>query len=238
VLVEIPIALRLEGAERVAAAAAASDRVLALCHPMRFHPERAALRRRVMAGAEHVVQIAGRFFIHRFENVGATGYARSWTDNLLWHHFCHFVDMGLDLVGDVPIRRVESHYAALHPKTGTPMDAVVLVETEADQSLLVHGTYRAAFRLYDSLVVTDRDTYEDDILAATWRTRDGTTPMPSEQAICALVIDDFLDAIAEGRQPRAPAASVLPAMRVLQAVQDDWDARYGNQPIPGRELAG
>jgi hypothetical protein len=30
--------------------------------------------------------------------------------------------------------------------------------------------------------------------------------------------------------------SVLPAMRVLQAVQDDWDRRWGAQEIPGRPL--
>jgi hypothetical protein len=29
---------------------------------------------------------------------------------------------------------------------------------------------------------------------------------------------------------------VLPAMRVLQAVQDEWDRRYGVQSIPGRPL--
>ncbi|MFW5835271.1 MAG: gfo/Idh/MocA family oxidoreductase, partial [Pseudomonadota bacterium] len=69
-------------------------------------------------------------------------------------------------------------------------------------------------------------------------TRDGTTSMPSEQAICALVVDDFLAALIEGCPPRTPAASVLPAMRVLQAVQDEWDAHYGSQPIPGRTRRG
>lgn len=31
-------------------------------------------------------------------------------------------------------------------------------------------------------------------------------------------------------------ASVLPAMRVLQAVQESWDARHGARSIPGRPL--
>ena len=40
----------------------------------------------------------GRFFIHRLDNVGATGLQRSWTDNLLWHHTTHLIDFGLWVV--------------------------------------------------------------------------------------------------------------------------------------------
>jgi 2-hydroxy-4-carboxymuconate semialdehyde hemiacetal dehydrogenase len=40
----------------------------------------------------------------------------------------------------------------------------------------------------------------------------------------------------EGRPPLASGPSVLPAMRVLQAVQAQWDAQYGAGPIPGRDL--
>ena len=47
-------------------------------------------------------------------NVGATGYRRSWTDNILWHHFCHFVDLGMYLFDGAPIRRVQSHYGPCH----------------------------------------------------------------------------------------------------------------------------
>ena len=43
-------------------------------------------------------------------------------------------------------------------------------------------------------------------------------------------------AVREGRPPRASGPAVLPAMRVLQTVQDEWDARYGAQSIPGRPL--
>ena len=64
----------------------------------------------------------------------------------------------------------------------------------------------------------------------------GATPIEGEQDNCARVIFDFLDAIKEGRPPIASGPSVLPAMRVLQAVQDDWDRQYGAQSIPGRPL--
>jgi 2-hydroxy-4-carboxymuconate semialdehyde hemiacetal dehydrogenase len=235
-LIEIPIAMSLAGAERVVAAGEASGKVYGLSHPMRFRREHEALLARIRAGEEKIRHLAGRFFIERLENVGATGHRRSWTDNILWHHFCHFVDLGMHLFDGAPVRRVQGHYGPCHSVTGIPMECVVLVETEADQSLLVHGSYHAAYRLYDGLVVTDRDTYLCDILAGTLRTAQGERPIEGEQANAARVVFDFVDAVREGRPPRVSGPSVLPAMRVLQAVQDGWDARFGARPIPGRPL--
>jgi 2-hydroxy-4-carboxymuconate semialdehyde hemiacetal dehydrogenase len=236
-LIEIPIAMSLAGAERVVAAGEKSGKVYGLCHPMRFRREREQLLERTRAEEEKIRHIAGRFFIKRLINIGATGYQRSWTDNILWHHFCHFVDLGMYLFDGTPIRRVQSHLGPLHPQTGIPMECVVLVETEAEQSLLVHGSYHATYRFYDKLIVTDRDTYFYDILAGTLRTEANTVPIESEQENCARVIFDFIDAVRENRPPRASGPSVLPAMRVLQSVQDEWDQRYGAQSISGRPLA-
>ncbi len=235
-LIEIPVAMSLAGAERVVAAGERSGKAYGLSHPMRFRREREALRARVAAGEERIRHVAGRFFIPRLVNIGATGYRRSWSDNILWHHFCHFVDLGLFLFDFAPIRRVQGHLGPLHDATGIPMECVVLVETEDDRTLLVHGSYHASFRFYDKLIVTDRDTYFYDTLAATLRTREGTAPMESEQDNAARIVRDFVAAVREGRQPLASGPSVLPAMRVLQAMQDEWDARFGAQSIPGRLL--
>ncbi len=235
-LIEIPIAMSLAGAERVVAAGERSGKTYGLSHPMRFRREREALRARVAAGEERIRHIAGRFFIPRLVNVGATGYRRSWSDNILWHHFCHFVDLGLFLFDFAPVRRVQSHLGPLHGTTGIPMECVVLAETEDGRTLLVHGSYHASFRIYDKLIVTDRDTYLFDTLAATVRTREGTAPMDGEQDNAARIVRDFVDAVRDGRPPLASGPSVLPAMRVLQAVQDEWDARFGARSIPGRPL--
>ncbi len=235
-LIEIPVAMSLAGAERVVAAGARSRKIYGLCHPMRFRREREALRARVRAGDEEIRHIAGRFFIKRLVNIGATGYRRSWIDNILWHHFCHFVDLAMFLFDGAPVRRVQSHLGPCHETTGIPMECVVLVETESDQSFMVHGSYHATYRFYDKLIVTNRETYFYDILAGTLRTEAGLADIESEQENCARVIFDFIDAARTGRQPLAAGPSVLPAMRVLQKVQDDWDARYGARSIPGRPM--
>ena len=237
-LLEIPIAMYLAEAEHIVERARAAGVMLAMVHPMRFRPERAPLRERIAAGEEHIHRIEGRFFIHRLVNVGATGYRRSWIDNLLWHHSCHLVDLGLWMLAleGSPIRRVYSHMPPIEPRTGIPMELTLSVETEADQVLSVTGSYYCAERLYDTLVVTDRDSYRIDILAATQTTRDGPRPILPEQDNCALVTRDFIDAVQGGREPHVPAASVLPAMRVLQQAQDQWDAVHGAQVLPGRPV--
>jgi 2-hydroxy-4-carboxymuconate semialdehyde hemiacetal dehydrogenase len=235
-LIEIPIAMNLKAAERVVAAGERSGKVYGLSHPMRFRRERAALLERTRAGAEKIRHIAGRFFIKRLVNVGATGYKRSWIDNILWHHFCHFVDLGIYLFDGTPIRRVQSSMGKCHEVTGIPMECTVLIETEADQTLLVHGSYHAAYRFYDKLIVTDRDTYFYDILAGTLKTSAGTAAIEAEQANAAHIITDFLDAVRTGRPPLASGPAVLPAIRVLQQVQDSWDAIHGARSIPGRPL--
>lgn len=235
-LLEIPMAMSLKGAERVVTAAKKAGKTFGMSHPMRFRREREALRARVQAGEENIRHIAGRFFIKRLVNVGATGYQRSWIDNILWHHFCHFVDLGLYLFEGTPIRSIQSSMGQLHPKTGIPMECVVLLETEKDQTLLVHGSYHATYRFYDKLIVTDRETYFFDILAGTLKTSEGTKEIEAEQANCVHIVTDFLDAVRNGRAPKADGTSVLPAMGVLQVVQDNWDKKYGARSIPGRPL--
>ena len=60
------------------------------------------------------------------------------------------------------------------PRTGIPMEVVLLIETEADQSLLCSGSYYSRERIYDTMIVTDRDSYRLNILESTLTTGAGT----------------------------------------------------------------
>jgi 2-hydroxy-4-carboxymuconate semialdehyde hemiacetal dehydrogenase len=242
-LVEIPIAMTLRGAEEVVATARERGVTLAVSHPMRFRAEHAGVARRVAAGEERISQTHGRFYIHRLQNVGATGLQRSWTDNILWHHSTHLVDIGLWLVsgGDMStaeqrIQHIHSFYPRVEPRTGIPMEIAIVVETYDEQSVIVTGSYYAAWRIYDVLSVTDRDMYRVDELTSTLTTRDGDRPIPSEQENAELIAPDFVTAVAAGREPLVPGWSVLPTMRVLNRVQENWDAEHGKQPLPGRPV--
>jgi 2-hydroxy-4-carboxymuconate semialdehyde hemiacetal dehydrogenase len=116
------------------------------------------------------------------------------------------------------------------------MEVVLLVETEADQSLLCSGSYYSRERLYDTMIVTDRDSYRLQILENTLTTGAGTRRIESEQENCARCTVDFVTALAEGRAPSVTGRSVLPTMRILQDAQDRWDAVHGHRSLPGRPL--
>jgi 2-hydroxy-4-carboxymuconate semialdehyde hemiacetal dehydrogenase len=242
-LVEIPIAMNLEGAERVVATAKERGLTLGVVHPMRFREERLPVAERVRRGEERVTHVHGRFFIHRLQNVGATGLKRSWTDNILWHHTTHLIDFGLWMVsgGDMAtaddrIRNVYSFYPPVEPRTGIPMELVLVVETTDDQSVVCTGSYYSTQRIYDVLVVSDRDSYYVDELRSTLTTSEGERQIPTEQENAELIAPDFVEAVKEGRDPAVPGWSVLPAMRVLHRAQENWDARYGKQVLPGRSV--
>ena len=235
-LVEIPIAMNLDGAERVVAAAREKGLTLGVVHPMRFRQERLPIIERIHRGVERVSHVQGRFFINRLANVGATGLQRSWTDNLLWHHTTHLIDFGLWMVsgGDMAtaddrIRNVYSAYPPIDPRTGIPMELVLVVETHDDQTIACTGSYYSGEYIYDTLAVTDRDSYRVNERRSTMFTSAGKKQIASEQENAELIAPDFVKAIQEGREPAVPGWSVLPAMRVLHQVQSNWDAKHGAQ---------
>ncbi len=234
-LLEIPIAMTLEESEAVVAAAEAEGVTFGLCHPMRLQPEYDPIRVASLTGANPIRHVAGRFFIHRLSNVGATGYHRSWTDNILWHHFTHFVDLGLWLF-DFEGELAYSFLGPVHERTGIPMECILSIETRRNQTLLVSGSYHSRERVYDSLIVTDRESFRLDILRNQMVTGDGPAEVATEKDNLALVTRDFVAAVRDGREPAVPGRSVLPAMRILDAAQRRWDAQYGRQSLPGRKL--
>lgn len=232
-LVEIPLAMKLADGERIVEMATRRGLMLGVVHPLRVRPELVALRRRIEAGEEHVRHIGGRFFIHRLENVGATGYRRSWTDNLLWHHMAHLVDVGVWVLGS-SVTRVDGFMPSADPLTGTPMEVCILVETDLGQSLVCTGSYYGRERIFDLLVITDRDSYRLDVFQSELTTGARRIPIASEEENCALVTRDFVEAVLEAREPRIPGTSVLPAMRILESVQRESDRLHGEQALPGR----
>jgi len=243
-LVEIPLAMTLSAAEAIVAAAEEAGITLGVSHPMRFRVERTAVLARIQAGEELPRHVHGRFFIHRLVNIGATGIKRSWIDNILWHHTTHLVDFGLWLLGKgdpeagyAQIRKIQSFMPGLDPNTGIPMEIALLIETHQDQSILATGSYYARQRIYDTLVVTDRDSYHLDELTATLTTGAGAQPATTEHENAWAIARDFTDALREGRAPLVTGRSVLPVLRVLDQVQAQWDSQHGGaQSIPGRPL--
>jgi 2-hydroxy-4-carboxymuconate semialdehyde hemiacetal dehydrogenase len=236
VLVEIPLALDLAAAEALVELAARRGVQLGVVHPLRVRPDLVGLRARIVAGEERLQLISGRFLIHRLANVGSTGYERSWTDNLLWHHMAHLVDAGL-WIANAPATGVDSHMPPVDPRTGIPMDAALIVHLGAAAALIVVGSYGSHERVFELMVVTDSDSYRLDVLGDALTTSAGSVAIEAEGVNCARVTRDFAVAIASGSRPSVTGLDVLPAMRALEEAQVAWDVTHGPQSLPGRPLA-
>jgi 2-hydroxy-4-carboxymuconate semialdehyde hemiacetal dehydrogenase len=165
--------------------------------------------------------------------MGATGYRRSWTDNLLWHHLGHLVDFALWMSGAEPAK-VSGAMSPPDERTGTPMNAAILIETGDNRLLTIVGSYAGHDAICDTMVLTDRETYRIDAMANRLTVGDRTVQLQTEEADCAAALRDFLAAVRHDREPDIPGRSALPMMAALQQIQDEWDRRYGARPVPGR----
>ena len=228
VLIEIPVAMSLAGARRVAETARRSGRVAMVAHTHRYHPGVRVAKAEIDAGTLTPHSITARYMFLRRENVGASGYRRSWTDNLLWHHGCHAVDTALWLVG-ATAGAVETTSIVALPDAhlGAPLDLALVMRTATDRLVSVSMSYNSHLSRYDYVVVGNEDTIEirDGVL------RDRFTTGPVEAARenpgpSPVVRQDreFVDAIREGRSAAISPDDVLPAMEALQVAQDAADA--------------
>src|ERR1700682_3033239 len=100
VQVEIPMSLNLPDARRIADAATRSGKICMVTHTRRFSSPHREIRRRIQNGSFHLQHmVVGTYFFRR-TNLNMHGHARSWVDNLLWHHGCHSVDLAYWVLGE------------------------------------------------------------------------------------------------------------------------------------------
>ena len=217
VIVEIPVALSLAQAARVARVAAELKRRVQVCHTMRSFSAIREVRRRVTDGQLHLSHIAGFFAIPRRHNQSWAG-QRSWIDNLLWHHGCHQVDAAMWVLGVERVRQIGALIGRAHKKFGMAMDVSIHFRTEARQLVTQALTYNAdelcwELRFFgDEEVLTFRngrlfnEKKEDVVPQASW-----LDLIPQNRQMLA--------AIREGDPSDYDIESVLPAMEVLQQAQ-------------------
>ena len=242
-LVEIPIAMNLAGAEAVVTAARERGLTLGVVHPMRFRRERLPVVDRIHRAEERVSHVQGRFFIHRLANVGATGLQRSWTDNLLWHHTTHLVDFGLWMVSggdmataDARIRNIHSVYPPIEPRTGIPMELALVVETHDDQTIVTTGSYYSGEYIYDTLAVTDRDSYRVNERRSTLHTRKGKQDIASEKENAELIAPESSGPSARAANRPCRGGPGCPRCGCWTGCSPTGTPRHGAQLIPGRPV--
>jgi len=221
VQVEIPLCDRIDDGRAVVAVQRETGLVAMCGHTRRFNPSHQWIHERIGASEFTIQHLDVQTFFFRRTNTNARGEPRSWTDNLLWHHAAHTVDLFLYQTGS---RVVEAHAieGPIHPELGIAMDMSIQLKAEngALCSLALSfnnegplgtffryigdtGTYIAR---YDDLV----DGYDDPIdLSGVAMSSNGIELQDRE----------FFDAIREGRQPNSSVSDVLPAYEILHDLE-------------------
>ena len=237
VLVEIPLAMSYVEGRGLAESARRKGLTLMVAHTHRYQGAMRRAQELIGAGRLALHSVVARYMFLRRENVGASGYVRSWTDNLLWHHGQHATDtvlwfLGVDQPGQT---EVSAMLAPPDPHLGIPLDLSLLLRTTrgnqpAGQERLgtVAMSYNSHVSLYDYVLIGEEDTLviEQGVL----RNREGVLYDPRADGAggrdSGLLQDrEFFAAIREGRPPAISAESVLPALEVLQQAQDAYDRR-------------
>ena len=223
VLVEIPLAMSYTEGRALADLAREKGRVLMVAHTHRYRSVAQEAKRKVTSGALTLHHVVSRYVFLRRENRDLTGRARSWTDNLLWHHGCHAVDLSLWLLGvtEVSGLTVTSQVALPDQAMGAPLDLSILVRTAQDQLVSVNMSYNSHIDLYDYLLIGREESF---VLPGS-----GPDPVPGFPTQDR----DFLAAVRGEIEAPISAESVLPALWVLQQAQDQYDAWTRTRTQPG-----
>lgn len=231
VLCEIPAGLGLAAAAEVVQVAAAADRRAAVGHTLRFWAPHRRVRAAVESGELRIRHVIGHSLRLRQRDVGWTGRARDWTDSVLWHQGGHLVDAALWFLDATDVEVLGTGGPAW-PGNGRQMDVgAVLVAPSGDLATL-SLSYHSRVALDDFLLIAEDRT---------WALRDGRllegddvlVDSPGADATQERAIEaqdrEFLSAIDSGRRPDVVVADVLPAMRVLQSLEN---ARATRSPTP------
>ncbi len=225
VLVEIPLADSWSDAHDVARVAASVKRVCMVGHTRRFNPSHQWIHQRVEAGEFDLQQMDVQTYFFRRTNTNALGNARSWTDNLLWHHAAHTVDLFAYQCGE-GIERANVLAGPVHPVLGIPMDMSVQLRSVSGKictlslSFNNEGPLGTFFRY-----IGDQGTYlarYDDLTTGNDEVIDVSHVAVSLDGV-ELQDREFIDAIREGREPNSSISSVLDCYRVLGTLQSQID---------------
>ena len=225
VQVEIPLADNWTDAVRVARAATETGLICMVGHTRRFNPSHQWIHNRINDGAISIQQMNVQTYFFRRENKNALGNPRSWTDNLLWHHAAHTVDLFAYQCGE-KIASANAMAGPVHPVLGIPMDMSIQLKSQSGKictlslSFNNEGPLGTFFRY-----ICDNGTYiarYDDLFTGNDEQIDVSKVAVSMDGI-ELQDREFVRAIKEGDEPNSSIMSVLHCYEVLSRLQIQLD---------------
>jgi 2-hydroxy-4-carboxymuconate semialdehyde hemiacetal dehydrogenase len=220
VQIEIPLADNLPAAEAVARRQRETGLVAMVGHTRRFNPSHQWVHERILGGELNIQHMDVQTFFFRRRNINALGQPRSWTDNLLWHHAAHTVDLFVWQTGDI----IAAHalQGPIHPELGIAMDMSIQLKSATGAictlalSFNNDGPLGTFFRY-----IGDTGTYiarYDELIDGKENKIDVSKVDVSMNGI-ELQDREFVAAIRKSREPKASVAQVLPCYRTLAKLE-------------------
>ncbi len=225
VQIEIPLADRLSDALAVAALARETGLTCMVGHTRRFNPSHQWIHQRVLRGELNVLQMDVQTYFFRRTNTNALGQPRSWTDNLLWHHAAHTVDL-FAYQTQSPIEVAHGLSGPITPDLGIPLDMSIQLKARSGSlctlslSFNNDGPLGTFFRY-----ICDDGTYiarYDDLVTGSDEVIDLSHVAVSSNGI-ELQDREFVAAILERREPNSSVHQVLSCYETLDAIQNELD---------------
>ncbi len=221
VLVEIPMADTIADSREIVRVQQETGMTAMAGHVRRFNPSHQWVHNKITAGEISIQQMDVQTYFFRRKNINAAGNARSWTDHLLWHHACHTVDLFQYQTGEI-VSEVYGVQGPKHPELGIAMDMSIIMKTPKGAictlslSFNNDGPLGTFFRY-----ICDNGTWMaryDDLVDGREQPIDLSDVAVSNNGI-ELIDREFVAAIREGREPNGSVAQCLPAMEVLEQVE-------------------
>jgi 2-hydroxy-4-carboxymuconate semialdehyde hemiacetal dehydrogenase len=221
VLVEIPLADSWEDALAVDRVARETRLVCMVGHTRRFNPSHQWIHQRIATGELTIQQMDVQTYFFRRTNTNALGQARSWTDNLLWHHAAHTVDLFAYQCGE-PITSANVLAGPVSTELGIPLDMSIQLRSTSGQlctlslSFNNEGPFGTFFRY-----ICDNGTYlarYDDLTTGAGDIVDVSKVDVSMDGI-ELQDREFLRAIRDGDDPNSSISDVLNCYETLGTLQ-------------------
>lgn len=215
VLVEIPLALSYEQAEELCHLAESQNRTLMVCHTQRFYAATMEVKRRIVEGRLTPRHFHVEFEYLRRQNVNWQGRKRSWTDNLLWHHGGHVVDLAIWLFGQQPVA-ARAYYGPSDNPLGIPLDL-------SAQMRFPNGGLATYAMSYNAIVPRERERMtlicdEDRLVWDDLRLTDHRGDVVADEPFGEAVLRqdrEFIEAVRQGRGPLASGGEILHSYKCL-----------------------
>lgn len=226
VLCEIPLGLSMAEISAVRAASEAHPGLLCMaCHTEQFMKPITRLATGIHSGSLRPISLTLFTGLPRRSNIGWTGRARTWVDNIVWHHGVHAIDTSLFLLNDQP-ETVLALTGPANSRTGLPMDLSIAIRTKTGRLATMSLSYNTDQPVNELILVAESETCH----LRDWT--DASVPedvssTPDDLLTQAIYEQDklFIHNIVRQDHQGPVLTNVVEAYNVAQQVQDQLMAR-------------